>query len=131
MPASRWPLLALPAVLFLRMALNVIDGIMAKEHGQASPAGAVLNEIADVVADAALYLPFALILGLSGPLVVLVVVAGLVAEMTGARSARCSARRAVTPGRSARATARLASGCWRRCSAWASRPALGPRSISG
>jgi CDP-diacylglycerol--glycerol-3-phosphate 3-phosphatidyltransferase len=58
-PASPWPLLFLPLILFLRMALNAIDGIMAKEHGQASPSGAVLNEISDVVADAALYLPFA------------------------------------------------------------------------
>lgn len=83
-PESRWPLLVLPIVLFLRMALNAIDGIMAKERGQATPAGAVLNEISDVVADAALYLPFALIAGASAPLVVVVVVAGIVAEMTGA-----------------------------------------------
>jgi CDP-diacylglycerol---glycerol-3-phosphate 3-phosphatidyltransferase len=61
MPASRWPLLFIPAVLFVRMALNAIDGIMAKEHEQATPAGAVLNEISDVAADAAIYLPFALI----------------------------------------------------------------------
>jgi CDP-diacylglycerol---glycerol-3-phosphate 3-phosphatidyltransferase len=83
-PASRWPLLALPVVLFLRMAMNAIDGLMAKEHGQATPAGAVLNEISDVVADAALYLPFALIPGVNAPLAVLAVVAGIVAEMTGA-----------------------------------------------
>jgi CDP-diacylglycerol--glycerol-3-phosphate 3-phosphatidyltransferase len=83
-PVSRWPLLVLPLVLFLRMALNAIDGIMAKEHGQATPTGAVLNEISDVVADAALYLPFAFIAGLSAPVVVAVVVAGIVAEMTGA-----------------------------------------------
>jgi CDP-diacylglycerol--glycerol-3-phosphate 3-phosphatidyltransferase len=83
-PASRWPLLVLPVVLFLRMALNAIDGIMAKEHGQASLAGAVLNEVSDVVADAALYLPFALIAGINAPLTVLVVVAGIVGEMTGA-----------------------------------------------
>jgi hypothetical protein len=42
--------------------LNAIYGIMAQEHGQATPAGAVLNEISDVAADAAIYLPFALIL---------------------------------------------------------------------
>jgi CDP-diacylglycerol--glycerol-3-phosphate 3-phosphatidyltransferase len=57
---------------------------MAKEHGQASPAGAVLNELSDVIADAALYLPFALIPGVNGVLVVLVVVAGIIAEMAGA-----------------------------------------------
>jgi len=84
MPSSRWPLLVLPVVLFLRMALNAIDGIMAKEHGQATPAGAVLNEVSDVAADAALYLPFALITGVSATLVVLVVVTGIIAEMAGA-----------------------------------------------
>jgi CDP-diacylglycerol--glycerol-3-phosphate 3-phosphatidyltransferase len=57
---------------------------MAKEHGQASAQGAVLNELSDVIADAALYLPFALIQGLDAPLVVLVVVAGVIAEMAGA-----------------------------------------------
>ncbi len=84
MPASAWPLLLLPVTLFLRMAFNAIDGMMAKEHGQASAQGAVLNELSDVIADAALYLPFALIQGLDAPLVVLVVVAGIIAEMAGA-----------------------------------------------
>jgi phosphatidylglycerophosphate synthase len=84
MPGAAWPLLVLPVTLLLRMALNAIDGMMAKEHAQASAAGAVLNELSDVIADAALYLPFALIHGVNGTLVVLVVVAGIVAEMTGA-----------------------------------------------
>jgi CDP-diacylglycerol--glycerol-3-phosphate 3-phosphatidyltransferase len=84
MPGSMWPLLVLPVTLFLRMAMNAIDGMMAKEHGQASAGGAVLNELSDVIADAALYLPFALIRGVSGTLVVLIVVAGICAEMAGA-----------------------------------------------
>jgi CDP-diacylglycerol--glycerol-3-phosphate 3-phosphatidyltransferase len=84
MPGSRWPLLLLPITLFVRMALNAIDGMMAKEHGQATPAGAVLNELSDVIADAALYLPFALIAGLDARLVVPVVVVSLIAEMAGA-----------------------------------------------
>jgi CDP-diacylglycerol--glycerol-3-phosphate 3-phosphatidyltransferase len=84
MPGSAWPLLLLPVTLFVRMAMNAIDGMMAKEHGQASAAGAVLNELSDVIADAALYLPFALTPGVNGILVVLVVVAGIVAEMAGA-----------------------------------------------
>ena len=83
MPGSAWPLL-LPVTLFVRMAMNAIDGMMAKEHGQASAAGAVLNELSDVIADAALYLPFALIPGVNAPLVVLVVVAGVIGEMAGA-----------------------------------------------
>ena len=81
---ARWPLLLLPLTLFVRMALNAIDGLMAKEHGQKSARGAILNELSDVIADAALYLPFALIAGVSAPLVVLVVVAGIIGEMAGA-----------------------------------------------
>ena len=45
MPGSRWPLLLLPVTLFLRMALNAIDGMLAREHGMKSAAGAVLNEL--------------------------------------------------------------------------------------
>jgi phosphatidylglycerophosphate synthase len=84
MPTSRWPLVLLPVTLFIRMALNAIDGMMAREHGQASATGAVLNELSDVVADAALYLPFALIPGVDGQLVVVVVIVGIIAEMAGA-----------------------------------------------
>lgn len=83
-PDAALPLLLLPVTLFVRMALNAIDGLIAKEHAQASAKGAVLNEVSDVVADAALYLPFALIPGVNGTLVVLVVVSGIVAEMAGA-----------------------------------------------
>jgi len=68
----------------VRMALNAIDGIMAKEHDQATAHGAVLNELSDVISDAVLYLPFALIQGISAGLVALVVVAGIIAEMAGA-----------------------------------------------
>ena len=82
-PGAALPLLVLPVTLFVRMALNAIDGIMAKEHGQATPHGAVLNELSDVISDAALYLPFALIPGVSAGLVVLVVVAGIISEMAG------------------------------------------------
>ena len=48
-----------PVFLFIRMALNAIDGMLAKEHGMKTPMGALLNELTDMLADAALYLPFA------------------------------------------------------------------------
>ncbi|CAN7520279.1 CDP-alcohol phosphatidyltransferase family protein [Rhizobium sp. LjRoot30] len=57
-PEPRWFLLV-PVWFFLRMALNAIDGMLAREHGQKSVLGAYLNELTDVVSDAALYLPFA------------------------------------------------------------------------
>lgn len=48
----------IPIWMFLRMALNAIDGMLAREHRQQSQLGAYLNELTDVVADAALFLPF-------------------------------------------------------------------------
>jgi CDP-diacylglycerol--glycerol-3-phosphate 3-phosphatidyltransferase len=53
----------LPLFLFARMALNAMDGMLAREHGQKSRLGAILNELADVIADAALLLPLAYLPG--------------------------------------------------------------------
>ncbi|MCO5064793.1 MAG: CDP-alcohol phosphatidyltransferase family protein [Rhizobiaceae bacterium] len=58
-PSGRLALLLLPLVLLVRMALNAIDGMLAREHGQASRIGLVLNELCDVISDWALILPFA------------------------------------------------------------------------
>lgn len=82
-PGASWALLLVPPVLLLRMALNAVDGMLAREHGQQSRLGALLNEVGDVVADAALYLPFALIPGIDPRLVVIIVVLAVIAEMTG------------------------------------------------
>lgn len=54
-------LLLLPVWLFLRMALNAIDGMMARELNMKSTLGAILNESGDVVSDLALYLPLAVV----------------------------------------------------------------------
>lgn len=54
-------LLLLPVWLFLRMALNAIDGMMARELNMKTTLGAVLNEAGDVISDLALYLPLAFV----------------------------------------------------------------------
>jgi phosphatidylglycerophosphate synthase len=61
--AGRLPvlLLLLPLWLFARMALNAIDGMMARELNMASPLGAVLNELGDALSDLGLYLPLAFV----------------------------------------------------------------------
>ena len=82
-PTSAPALLALPVVLLLRMGLNAIDGMLAREHDMTSRLGAVLNELGDVLADAALYLPLALVPGIRASLLVPLVVLGIVAEMAG------------------------------------------------
>jgi CDP-diacylglycerol--glycerol-3-phosphate 3-phosphatidyltransferase len=61
MPAMPRVFWLLPLVLFVRMALNAIDGMLAREHNQASKLGMFLNEICDIVSDMALILPFALV----------------------------------------------------------------------
>ena len=76
-------LLVLPPVLFVRMALNAIDGMLAKEFGMKSRLGAILNELGDVISDTALYLPLALGWGFSPALVVLIVVLAVMSEMAG------------------------------------------------
>jgi CDP-diacylglycerol---glycerol-3-phosphate 3-phosphatidyltransferase len=59
--ASPALLLLLPVWLFLRMALNAIDGMMARELGMSTQLGAVLNELGDAVSDLGLYLPLAFV----------------------------------------------------------------------
>jgi CDP-diacylglycerol--glycerol-3-phosphate 3-phosphatidyltransferase len=54
-------LLLLPLWLFGRMALNAIDGMMARELGMSTELGAVLNELGDAVSDLGLYLPLAFV----------------------------------------------------------------------
>lgn len=95
---ARWPgaarvLLLVPLVLFLRMALNAIDGMLAREHRQQSRLGAILNELGDVVSDSALYLPLALVPGLDPRLVVLAVVVAIIGEMTGVVAIQVGATR--------------------------------------
>jgi CDP-diacylglycerol--glycerol-3-phosphate 3-phosphatidyltransferase len=85
-------LLLLPAVLLIRMALNAIDGMLAREHGQASALGALLNELGDVISDAALYLGLIPHLGLP-VLVVAIVFAALVGEFAGAMAPTIGAGR--------------------------------------
>lgn len=73
----------LPVWFFLRMALNAIDGMLAREFGQQSALGAYLNEITDIVADAALYLPFAFVEPFQGWDVALVIWLAAMTEFCG------------------------------------------------
>jgi len=50
-------LILIPIVLLLRMALNALDGMMARQYNLQSKMGALLNEIGDVVSDIVLYFP--------------------------------------------------------------------------
>ena len=82
--APREALALIPLWMAVRMAFNAIDGLLAREFGQASKLGALLNELTDVVSDAALYLPLALVAPFSAVWVgAFIVLAGL-SEFAGA-----------------------------------------------
>ena len=84
---------AFPVFMFLRMALNAIDGMLATVSGQKTAVGALLNEMCDQISDVALYLPFALLFQLSAPLLVVVVVLALLAEFAGVTATLIGASR--------------------------------------
>jgi CDP-diacylglycerol--glycerol-3-phosphate 3-phosphatidyltransferase len=65
------------------MALNAIDGMLAREYNQKSALGAILNELGDVLSDSALYLPLAVVPGFDSRLVVLITLLAAISEMTG------------------------------------------------
>ncbi|WP_373226681.1 CDP-alcohol phosphatidyltransferase family protein [Enterobacter cloacae complex sp. ESBL7] len=75
--------ISLSVFLFFRMGLNAIDGMLAREFNQQSQLGAILNEVGDIIADAALYLAFAFVTGVSPWLVVLVVMLSWLTEFCG------------------------------------------------
>ncbi|RYX92804.1 MAG: CDP-alcohol phosphatidyltransferase family protein [Comamonadaceae bacterium] len=70
--------------MLLRMGFNAIDGMLAREHHQQTPLGAFLNELTDVVSDAALYLPFALVMPFDAFWVGAVIVLAGMSEFAGA-----------------------------------------------
>lgn len=82
----------LPAWLLVRMALNALDGMMAREWRMATSRGAALNELGDLLSDLALYLPLAsLRAGALWPIIAFVFVAmltefcGLLGQALGGR----------------------------------------------
>jgi CDP-diacylglycerol--glycerol-3-phosphate 3-phosphatidyltransferase len=106
--------LLIPAWLFLRMAFNAVDGMLAREFSQKSRLGAYLNEITDVLSDALLYAPFALLAPFAPLEVGLVILLAALSEMAGLQGLTLGAsRRYDGPfGKSDRALAFGALGLW-------------------
>ncbi len=106
--------LILPFWMFIRMALNAIDGMLANEFGQKSKLGAYLNEICDVISDTALFIPFAFIDPFPLFSVLLVIFLALLSEFAGVLGATIGAtRRYDGPiGKSDRALIFGAMGLW-------------------
>jgi phosphomethylpyrimidine kinase len=73
----------LPIWMFLRMALNAIDGMLAREFNQKTPLGGYLNEATDVISDAALYIPFAFVVPFDWGVISLVIFLAFMSEFLG------------------------------------------------
>ncbi|MNF41870.1 Inner membrane protein YnbA [compost metagenome] len=78
-----WLFALIPLWMLLRMALNAIDGMLAREFGQQSVLGAYLNELCDVIADSALILPFAMLAEVSPLWVVVATLLAVIVEYAG------------------------------------------------
>lgn len=101
----------LPIWLFVRMALNAMDGMLAREFGQQSALGGYLNEITDIAADAALYLPFAFIAPFGGVQIALFIWLAAMTEFA-AFWDKSMATAVVMTGHSAKAIAHSLSAHW-------------------
>lgn len=113
-----------PLWFFVRMALNALDGMLAREFSQRSNLGAYLNELTDVISDAALYLPFARLVPFDPLWIGVLVLVAALSEMAGILGQTVGAsRRYDGPfGKSDRAvligTLGLAVALWHPLPAW-------------
>ena len=95
-----------PGLYLLRMGLNAMDGLLARDHDMQSRGGAILNEVGDVVSDTLAYLPFVIYFPARAGLLVVVVILGLIAEVTALAATAGTGRRNDGPlGKSDRALA--------------------------
>ena len=76
-------LLILPLGLLLRMALNALDGMMAKQFNMQSKLGEVLNELGDVISDLAIILPFVILPHTNASIIILFAVLSVLNEFSG------------------------------------------------
>lgn len=111
LPRRLW--LLLPFFLVIRMALNALDGLLAREFGHKSGLGLYLNELGDAVSDVMLYAPFAWLPEFDPRWIAAVVALSVIAEMAGILGATTGRRRYDGPmGKSDRAFVLGVLGLW-------------------
>ncbi|MGG7551756.1 CDP-alcohol phosphatidyltransferase family protein [Chryseobacterium arthrosphaerae] len=80
---SKWFFLSLPIGLLLRMALNALDGMMARKFNQTSKLGEVLNEVGDIISDVIIFFPLLKFQPESLYLIVICIVLSVINEFAG------------------------------------------------
>lgn len=80
---SKWLFLSLPIGLLLRMALNALDGMMARKFNQTSKLGEVLNEVGDIISDVIIFFPLLKFQPESLYLIVICIILSVINEFAG------------------------------------------------
>lgn len=90
---NKFFLLALPVGLLIRMALNALDGMMARKYDQVSKTGEMLNEVGDVVSDVMVFFPLLKFQPESLYLIVIFIVMSVINEFAGVMGKIVSGKR--------------------------------------
>ena len=69
--------------LLLRMALNALDGMMAKQFNLQSKKGEILNELGDIISDVAIFFPFIYFDSLKTEYIIIFIVLSIINEFCG------------------------------------------------
>lgn len=80
---SKWFFLSLPVGLLLRMALNALDGMMARKFNQTSRLGEILNEVGDIVSDVIIFFPLLKFQPESLYLIIVFIILSIINEFAG------------------------------------------------
>ena len=83
----------LPIALFVRMALNNIDGVIAREHNQKSNIGAIYNELGDILSDIVIYVPLLYVCGCCYWIIFAFTVLTIISETVGIMGVQIGASR--------------------------------------
>jgi len=79
----RWVLLLVPVFLFMRLAMNTLDGLLSRERNTATVAGEIWNEALDVFGDTICYGSLLLVPGVPDKPVILFLILTWAAEFFG------------------------------------------------
>lgn len=80
---SDWFFLSLPIGLLIRMALNALDGMMARKFNQTSKLGEVLNEVGDIISDVIIFFPLLKFQPESLYLIIIFIILSIINEFAG------------------------------------------------
>ncbi|GGX33175.1 CDP-alcohol phosphatidyltransferase family protein [Undibacterium squillarum] len=93
-PAQKALWIIYPLMMLLRMMLNALDGMLANAAQLRTRLGALLNELCDVLADIAVYLPLVWLLPEHAISLLILLALGMLTEFTGVLAVSVQAARA-------------------------------------